>query len=163
MDISPYAFSKFLSVAFSQYYMSNESWKNISNDFTTRAFAIVPEYKQFQADSNKKINDSEIYFKGAAVAEREYEVAQNLKKEWQSYVSRFCELEGIFEGKYKDKISAFDEYMQNPNNRDEFLAEYSAYVFLESVYDSLAGYESYLDKFRDTCVKYKAQSQPGSN
>lgn len=161
--ISPYAFSKFLSVAFSQYYTSSESWKNISNDFTTQAFAIVPEYKSFQSSANKKINDSDIYFKGAEVAEREYGVAQELKREWQSYVSRFCELETMFERKYKDKISTFDEYMQNPDNRDEFLAEYSAYVFLESVYDSLAGYESYLDKFRNTCAKYKAQSQPDSN
>lgn len=161
--ISPYAFSKFLSVAFSQYYSSSDSWKLISNDFIKNAFAIVPEYKQFEKETNKKINESEIYFKGSAVAEREYASAQEFKKEWQSYVSRFCELEKMFEDKYKDKVSSFDEYMQDTKKREEFLAEYSAYVFLESIYASLVVYESYLDRFRDTCVKQKPQTQPGSN
>ncbi len=163
MSISPYVYSKFLSLAFSKYYMSSESWKNISNDFIAGAFAIVPEYKSFESAANKKINESEIYYKGSSVAERECGVACELKKEWQSYVNKFCELERMFENKYKAKIPVFDEYMQDLKNRDEFLAEYSAYMFLESMYDSLAGYESYLDRFRDTCIRYKSQTQPGSN
>ncbi len=163
MDISPYAFSKFLSVSFSKYYTSSETWKNISNDFTQSVYKIVPEYNEFKARANKIINQSEIHIKRSAVAEKELEKAKSLKREWHEFVSRFCELERTFENKYKDQLDEFDTFMESDENKNEFLAEYSAYSYLESMYESLARFEDDLDDYRSLCIKYRPQTQPSSN
>ena len=161
MDISPIEFSKFMKVAFNEYYSSTEDWKILSNDFTQRVFDLVSEFNAYQGRVITQIDNSEIY-SNSEVAQREFEMSKVLKKEWQVFVQKFSELESMFENKYGAVLNCFDDFMQVDSNRKTFLSEYSAYSYLESMYRPLASFEEYLDEYRDLCLKTKSQGQPNS-
>ena len=157
--MTPYQFSKFYAVAFNQNYSSSDSWKMISNDFTSAVFKLVPEYEEFKTRANKAINGTELPFKGVSVLDKEMAQAEALKKEWLEFVDKFSKLEQVFESKYMAKVATFQEEVKNNTVRDEFLAEYSAYSYLATMYDSLSRFEATLDAYTNLCLKFKEQSQ----
>lgn len=156
----PYEITKFLSVAFSQNYSSSDSWKMISNDFTTAVYGLVPEYNEYYKRANDARNKSELQLRGAAVAEKELAVAEGLKKEWLGFVDRFAAVEQMFDDKYRTKIAIFQNEVQDLEFRDNFLADYSAYSYLYSAYNSLVMLESLIDNYKNQCLKFKDQAQP---
>lgn len=156
----PYEISKFLSIAFNQNYSSSDSWKMISNEFTTAVYDLVPKYNEFSRKANFTRNKSELQLRGAAVAEKELAIAEELKKEWLVFVDRFAAVEQMFDEKYRTKIAAFQNEVQDLEFRDNFLADYSAYSYLYSAYNSLVMLESLIDNYKNQCLKFKDQAQP---
>ena len=116
----PYEISKFLSIAFNQNYSSGDNWKMISNDFTTAVYDLVPKYNEFSRKANSARNKSEIEMKGYVVADKELAVAEELKKEWLSFVDKFAAVEQMFDDKYRTKIVNFQNEVQDIEFRDTF-------------------------------------------
>lgn len=160
MNISPYEFSQFTRNAFTKYYSNANGWSDFSNDFIKGVFEVVPEFIAYQGRAVAEIDESPIYTSSSADATTEKEKAEALKKEWHTFVERFNSLEKTFEQKYQAVMDNFDAFMQNGENRKTFLAEYSAYNYLESMYQPLASFEEYLDNFRNDCISFKPQGQP---
>lgn len=164
MNITSYAFSKYLSMMFGKSYSHVDGWKEFANDFTQESQALVRDFRGFRERANKQMyNQSQIAYKGSEVAEQEYEIAKSLKKEWSGYVSKFCNLEQNFENKYKEQINVSDSFMKNEEAKKVFLAEYAAYEHMQSVFEMVDLLGIALDKYENECLKHKPQGQPGTN
>lgn len=157
MELSPYEFSKLLFYQFYKNHLKIYDWREFRNDFTNDSQKLVDDFYQFKAKSNEKLNELSGQKKEKII--EEYENLKRLKSEWKKFVDEFARIEDIFLNKYQMDAFLLEDFLSDKEKLREFLAEYSAYENMLTVYDSLLTVEIDLIKILNLGQAFEKQQQ----
>ena len=151
-------FSYLLFVKFYEKCFSIDGWTEISNDFVADAAKLVGEFSDYKSKIDDKLN--KIHKKNQSEIEKEIEEIKILNDMWIQFVKKYCRLEANFEDKYKDKSEYFESYLENVENCKMFLADYSAFQYMQTIFEPLMKLEITLEDYYKTCQSYNSKFKP---
>ena len=163
MDNNSYGFSKYLSFMFYQYRTAVSDWRDRDNQFKHSVTGLIDEYSEFMSGAIKNLSRTDIYEKGSEVVDEELKNVENLNNQWLNFIKKFSDLENGFIEKYKIKLSNPQTFAQDKEAIKDFLSEYTSYIAMESIYQSVIDFGNQINRYKETCLKYEKQSQPGEN
>lgn len=138
-----YELTKYLNMKFYANNQNQEEWINYSNEFINEILNILTETKQINDIVNNEMRD----MMGKVVTKEDSEKNKSTLQVCRALIERLDKLETLYLSKYQPVALNIEQYIQDKQNRIEFLSETAAVEHLKGLETRLNYYEEVLNRF----------------